>query len=213
MVRNKTKWRFSFLFILLILNVFTKSLPIDKSLPGLIVSDDSLTKLELPMINIPEVIRVSENETFKSDEVENAKLSNENVIHTEDSGSIDASKTSSNHTRSLARQLRPGQTVNHYAVEISFDGDTFHGRVVIDLRLTWDSRDDPIVFHAEGLDIQSVLTGVHSEETASITDFEPEDGILEIFPDPPANSHIVIIEYSGQIGDSGAGIFHADFND
>lgn len=205
MVRNKIKCRFLFLLSVLILNVFTKSLPVEKILSALDFSVTSIPKQKILKWDGPEVITDSEISTLRSDVAENARPSNEGVrTEVANTVSIDS-------TRSLARNLRPGQRVQSYSVKISFEGDTFNGEAVISLSL--DSIDDPIKFHSEALDIQTVGVSSTTADAAQPADYNPEDGILEIDLDGVSRNRIVVITYSGEINNFGNGIFQGSFND
>lgn len=210
MFRKKIKCRFLFLFGLLILNVFTKSLPIEKSLSALLVSDTSLPKLEMPKFDGTEVISESETTTFKTVLVENARQNNETIL-TEDHVATDASKVSTNRTRSLTSNISSGQIVNNYSVKISFDGGMFNGLVVINVEPA--NSDDPIIFHLEALDVHEVRTGLHSVDGVEPAEFEIGDGIIEIFQINSISTSYVVIEYSGEISNFGKGIFQGGFND
>lgn len=210
MVRNRITWKYLFLFALLVLNVFTKSLPIEKSLPASVVSHNSLPKLEINNFVGPEVIS-DETKNIKSAVSKNARPCNETVL-TEDDGSVDVSKTLTYRTSDLSRNIRPGQTVQGYEVKISFDDNIFHGEVVIDVRPA--NVDDSIILHRQGLDIHDVRVGHHSVADAESVDYDDDDDeILEIFPNDDDNSYVVVIEYSGEISNIGKGIFQRDFND
>lgn len=203
------KWRFLFLFALLIINVFAKSLPM-KTLPAIVVSDTSLLKLEIPKFDELEVISDSETKKFESVAAENTRPSNETVL-TEDGESIKASKASTYRTRSLLRNVRPGQRVEHYEVKISFDGNTFNGEVVFDVVPA--TREDSIILHRKDLDVHDVRVGSQSIENAESVDYnDDDDEIIEIFPNDDGNSFVVVIEYSGEISNIRKGISQRDFN-
>lgn len=205
MIQNTMKWGFLFLFAVLILKVFTKSLPIEKSASVLVLPNISLPKLKMLNLEGPKVISDSETKTFKSDVAENARPSNE-AIFTED-----VSNSSTYCTRSLTRNIRPGQVVHRYLVKISFGDDTFDGVAEIDVQL--GSHDDSIKFHIEGLDIGPVLSGLHLGNMGNPSDIIDEDGILEIVPRNKGIHQIVVIEYSGEITNFGKGIFRGSFDD
>lgn len=209
MVRNRMKWRFLFLFAVLILNVFTKSLPIEQSLPALVVSDTSLPKLEIAKFDGPEVKSEYKTKKFKFAAVENTKPNNDTVL-TENDGSIDASRVSINRTLSLTRNVSPGQEVQSYDVTISFDGDNFNGEVI--MYVIPVTREDSIRFHMEALDIHEVRVGLR-EEDAEPRGYDIDEGVIEIHPDMERNIFCVIIEYSGPVSNFGNGIFRGDFND
>lgn len=199
-----------FLFAVLILNGFTKSLPIEKSLPALNVYDTSLPKLEIPKFGGHEVISESETKKNKFDVADNSRPSNETVL-TEDDGSIDATETLLNQTRSILKQIRPGQEVDGYEVKITFDGDTFHGEVLIDV--TPASREDSIVLHIEDLEVHEVLIDLNSVDNAESADFDINNGRLVIEPNNEGSSYVIIIKYSGEIRNLGHGIVQREFND
>lgn len=200
MVRIRKKLKFLSLLTLLTLNVFTKSSPIGKN-----SFDPSLPNLNMPKLNVLEVISDSKTKTFKSNVAVNARLSNETVL------TEDTTKISTNRTRSLVRNLRHGQTILSYSVKISFAGDMFNGEVVISLQV--DSTDDPVIFHLEALNVHNVRAGIVSEDNAQTVEFDPRDGIIEIFLNNPGGAHIIIITYSGEISNFGKGIFQGGVND
>lgn len=205
MVRNKFKCRFLFLLSVLILNVCTKSLPVEKILSVLDSSVTSIPKQKILKWDGPEVITDSEISTFRSNVAENARPSNEGVrTEVANTLSIDS-------TRSLARNIRPGQRVQSYLVKISFEGDTFNGEAVISL--SFDIMDDPIKFHYEALDIQDVRISSTTADAAQGVHFNPEDGILEIDLEGVSRNRVVVIEYTGEISNFGNGIFQGSFND
>lgn len=205
MVRIRKKWRFLSLLTLLILNVFTKSSPIEKNPSALVVFDSSLTNLDVPKLDGLEVISDSETKTFKFNVAVNARPSNKTVL------TEDANKILTNRTRSLVRNISHGQTILSYSVKISFAGDMFNGEVVINLQV--DSTDDPVIFHLEALNVHDVRAGILSEDNAQTVHFDPRDGIIEVFLNNPGGLHIVVIEYSGEISNFGKGIFQGGVND
>lgn len=203
MIRNKTKCKFLILLALLISNVVTKSLSIEKILPALVLTDTNLTKLEMTKFHGPELVSNSGGKGFKSDVAGNAWPSNETIVTVVD-GSIAASKTLTNRTRSITKNIRPGQEVQGYEVKISFHGDTFNGEVVI--YVTPVTSAASIIFHIEELVVHGVLVGLNSADSARFVDFDIHDGFIEIFPNMESNSYVIVIIYSGEISNFGKGI-------
>lgn len=208
MIRSGIQCKFLFLFALLALNVFTKSLPIDKS-SVLHVSVTSLPKLETSKFDGSQMISDSETKTFKSDVAENARPNNE-TVPTDDDVRIDASEVSTN----LTRNVRPGQVVHGYSVKISFDENgIFNGEVVINVEVDSATSDEPIIFHLEALDVHEVRTGLASVDTTEEAEFNIGVGIIEIYPNNIDSTDSVIIKYSGEISNSGKGVFQGGVND
>ncbi|KAJ0178636.1 hypothetical protein K1T71_005411 [Dendrolimus kikuchii] len=188
MVRNKLSWKL--VFYLISLNVFTKSLPIDQK-----EIDSTLRNTNVPeiknLVSSPVSEAVQEEITVSTIESDKA---NETVAR--------------NKTRnSLNRQIRPGQSVRRYAIQLTLNGDSFDGRAVIDVELEQNTNEDPIVFHAEGLTVTSVEAGVFTEANAQPADFSQDDGLLEVEPTQVALSYILIIQYTAQLEGGGRGLY------
>ncbi|KAI5638670.1 membrane alanyl aminopeptidase [Phthorimaea operculella] len=84
---------------------------------------------------------------------------------------------------------------------------------MIDLRVDQALREDPLLFHAEDMTIDSVLLGILTDANAQPVDYDYDDGILEVSTDSRFGAtYVVIIEYSAPIRNDGTGIFRADFN-
>ncbi|KAJ8727740.1 hypothetical protein PYW07_001859 [Mythimna separata] len=111
------------------------------------------------------------------------------------------------------QNVRPGQQVRSYALEISVNGDSFEGRAVLDVVLTTETRDDDIVLHVDGLDVGSVQTGVFSIANAVDADFNVDGNQLMIAPRNRGQSYFVIIEYSGSLADNGRGLYLGHYDD
>lgn len=194
-------WWFLFVLAFLTLNVFTNSSPIEKTSPALIMLDPSLPKLIMTKLDGPdEVTRASKIEPFTSEVTEIARPNNETIF------TVDVREVSINRDSSFERNIRPGQRVRSYSVKISFDGDTFNGEAIIDLLV--DSTNDPVLFHLESLEVHTIIMS----DTAQSVEFNPGDGILEIFLNNAGTNHIVIV-YSGKINNFGRGIFQGGFDD
>lgn len=181
-------WWFLFVLAFLTLNVFTNSSPIEKTSPALIMLDPSLPKLIMTKLDGP-------------DEVTEIARPNNETVFTED-----VREVSINRAYSFKRNIRPGQRVRSYLVKISFDGDTFNGEAIIDLLV--DSTNEPVLFHLESLEVHTIIMS----DTAQSVEFNPGDGILEIFLNNAGTNHIVIV-YSGKINNFGRGIFQGGFDD
>ncbi|KAJ2952369.1 hypothetical protein O0L34_g4653 [Tuta absoluta] len=211
MVRRKFKWKFGVIFSILLLSVFTKSLPIEKgvsSLP-LTVTDTTFSGLVLP--DLIEPVNKARNV-----EIEN-ESKNESSLQTQNEKFNSTDIVASNYTRNgLIRQIRPDQDIRNYNIQITIDGNRFKGRAMIDLRVDQALREDPLLFHAEDMTIDSVLLGILTDANAQTVPFKykADDGILEVSTDSRSGAtYVVIVEYSAPIRNDGTGIFKADFND
>lgn len=190
MVRRKIKWKFAFCFYVIVLNVLTKSLPIDTTVRSIVTIDDSYKNFVNQDSTIQNVL--------------------ENIITAEEPCEEKIINTTRNAV--LRQNLRPGQTVRRYSVELDLNGASFTGRAVIDVALDQSTRDDPILLYAEDLTIDLVLAGVFTDANTVPVEFDQYDGMLEIRPSQPATSYIIIVNYSGSITNFGAGIFQGEFN-
>lgn len=191
MGRSRFKWKCAFISYLVLLNVFTKSLPIkDTKLSTLTTTDTVFQNAEVPLVA----------DTTEELTTENSDTTLE--IRNDTDVTIPANISSHN----LLRNIRPGQEIRQYAIELTDEGNTFSGRIVIDIVLTQATREDPIVLHADGLDILSVKAGVFTDASAVDVGFNLDGQILEIFPDVIASSYIVVIEYTGQYAVGGQGL-------
>lgn len=170
--------------------MFTKSLPIDQKQVG-------SSSINSNVLDIKNLVSSSVSEAVQ-EEVKVAVVDRNTVNETE----------TRNWTRnSLIRQIRPGQLVRQYAVQLTLDGNSFHGRAVIDVVLDQETNADPIVLHAEGIAVTSVEAGVFTEANAQPAGFGQFDGVLEIQPVQIALSYILIVEYTGQIDRIGRGLY------
>lgn len=115
------------------------------------------------------------------------------------------------------RTVRPGMTVLSYNIEIDphVQSDTFTGRLSVQVSLTQDTREEPIIFHSVDLSIHSVLYAIGTGSGFTETDFnvDDEDGLLEIEIDNVASRYTLIIEYDGPIRDDGTGIYRGTYED
>lgn len=205
MVRTKIKWKFVLINII-VSCVITKSLPLERAKQSLAVvnSDTVFTDTEfsqLPVIVVNDPI---------DDPVPTTEVPTETPVPLNgDADGIDSNATGLSNT--LFRNVRPGQDARQYSVEITINGRSFDGRAVIQVQLTDATREDPIAFHVEDLNILSVRTGIFTEVNAIAADFDVEDGVLEIEPQQEAANYIVVIEYTGSL-DGGVGLYEGDFN-
>lgn len=177
--------------------MFTKSLPINTKLPSLTTTDTVFKSADIPIVTeAAEEFGEAYSETTVEPKNETKLVAPVNVTR-------DA----------LFRQIRVGQEVRRYTIELTANGDTFNGRAVLVVNLDEATREDPIVLHADQLDINSVRVGVFTEANAVDAGFALDAGILEIFPEVEASTYIVIIEYSGQLTDSGKGLYLGHYDD
>lgn len=212
MARTKFKWKLAILSYLILVNVYTKSFPIETKFPSLVTTSTIFKTAEIP-------------------EIENNNDSNtsgikDEILSTEDFPSVDSftepiernhSDIILNMTRNnlLRQNIRPGQNIQSYAIEITPNGNTFTGRAVIRVELTPGTREDAIILHCVDLNIQSVLAGTFSEENAVQAWFnhDNDDGILEIEPADVAGTYVLIITYTGSLATGGQGLYLGQYND
>lgn len=220
MARTKIKWKFAFFTYLILVNVCTKSLPISTILPALTTSDTVFQHGDVPAIETAvssfrnRVAAIAEHENLT------AAANKTNALITEppatDSHTIFTDLNSThvyNRTRNtLLRNVRPGQEIRQYAVQLTVSENTFTGRAVIDVVLQFATREDPIVLHVEGLTILSVMAGVFTETNALPADFDVDEGLLEIEPSIIASSYILIIEYTGSLTTVGRGLYRGSYD-
>ncbi|XP_063360349.1 aminopeptidase N-like [Cydia amplana] len=240
MVRRKTKWKCLILINLILLSVFAKSLPIERKIQSLNVVDTAFAEPELPRIPLvpfsehvksddfepngevdttegnTEPLTTTDANTETPSTVEDEVLTTtESVIipfTSEEDNAVESNVTMlTNGTRSLFRNVRPGQEARQYSIEITPNGNTFTGRAVIQVRITSATMEDPIVLHVEDLNIQAVRTGIFTEVNAIPADFNVDDGVLEIWPQQEASNYIVVIEYTGNM-QTGFGLFQGEFS-
>ncbi|XP_013184638.1 membrane alanyl aminopeptidase isoform X2 [Amyelois transitella] len=105
----------------------------------------------------------------------------------------------SNTTRSARNNVRPGQTVKKYEVELTIDGNSFTGRVVMDIEIDANTRNNPIAFNAGGLNVRNAYAGLPSNPDPDTANFRTRGAVLEIIPARTFLAYTVIIEYSGTL--------------
>ncbi|XP_026755599.2 aminopeptidase N-like [Galleria mellonella] len=189
-IRKTIKWKFNmFIFWILLLSVFDKCLATDIITRRIDANNtnskilEQLNTLQLTAkINITDDVEIAEN--------------------------VDLN----NIKRNASKQVRPGQTVRYYSIEIIVNGDKFNGRATLDVRLTTSTSRYPVILHVEDLDIHSVYTGYNNPNFLS--DFEVYDGLLEIRPAHSFSDLMILIEYSGSLGSDGrGGIYRGQYGD
>ncbi|XP_035438240.2 membrane alanyl aminopeptidase-like isoform X2 [Spodoptera frugiperda] len=189
MVWSKFKWKCIFFTYIILFNVFTNSLPATKSTSLENFKTEFATKTFGKFIkNYSDILD-----------------GNKNVF----GGNVPVNATRSD----LFRSVRPGQTVLSYEVEIKVNFDSFNGRAVLDISLTADTREDCIVLHAVGLTFNTVKTGVLGGSVITDASFFNDGRQLKICPVNTALSHTVIIEYTGQLSNTGQGLYLGGSNE
>ncbi|XP_048007238.1 aminopeptidase N-like isoform X2 [Leguminivora glycinivorella] len=238
MGRRKTKWKCLILINLILLSVFAKSLPISTRIQSLNVVDTAFAEHELPRIPLVPHSQHPKSDDFEpngefgtttEDNTESPTTTDADTQTTEDEvitttesiivpfPSEEDNRVESNVTtltiasRSIFRNLRPGQEARQYSIAITPNGNSFTGRAVIQVRLTSATIEDPIVFHVEDLNIEAVRTGIFSEVNAIAADFSVNDGLLKIEPQQEAVNYIVVIEYTGSM-QTGFGFYRGEFD-
>ncbi|NP_001266329.1 membrane alanyl aminopeptidase-like [Bombyx mori] len=199
MARRKYKWKFTFFYFLILLNIFTNCLPIDKKLRQ--TTNDATFSDSNPDANSAES-HLSQPDTF-----------DEKTKFIPEDDSKRTAIVSTNAERNQAGEtVRPGQTISSYEVEITIEENRFKGRAVIELELDANTRDDPIKLYSEDLDVTSVRTGVFTEANSLAATFRLRDGFLEITPVQSTTSYVVVVEYTGILRNDGNGIYRVEGN-
>ncbi|KAJ8733124.1 hypothetical protein PYW08_001422 [Mythimna loreyi] len=198
MVRTRLKWKCIFFSSIILLNVFTKSLPINTQIKSLTNSDTNFKNSETPIVIEP---------------VQGFPVPNSETIV--DNKNVSVMGVPVNETRDFMfrQNVRPGQTVRSYAVEITVNGDSFDGRAVLNVYLSDDTRDDEIVVHVDGLDINSVKAGLLSIANANDAEFWIDGDRLFISPAIPGQLFFVVIEYSGALASNGHGLYIGQYDE
>lgn len=189
--------------------MFTKSLPIETKLPSLIMTDTVFKNAEIPESILGSHTAVIEDEELSIEEIPTIDNTTETVQYNHTDIILNATRNTL-----LRQDIRPGQKIREYAIEITPDGNTFRGRAVLTVDLTFATREDDIELHCEELDIHSVMAGVFSEANAlPVESFEIDEGILEITTGQLASSYILIIDYTGSLTSAGQGLYQGQYND
>ncbi|CAH0407482.1 unnamed protein product [Chilo suppressalis] len=109
--------------------------------------------------------------------------------------------------------LRPGMQVRSYAIEIEpdIDSGTFTGTVLINaLIIDQATISDPILFHVEDLDVNSVEVAIGGSTQYNDANFEVVDGELRI-TDLSRSTYWFRISYEGNL-DPTAGLFVGSYD-
>lgn len=176
-----------------------------------------LVKL-LPIIRSP-VLETTDNiytsTSFYQDEVLSEESSKNSLLDEDQILSGVTNNTIRNvETRIQSRQnFRPGQTILKYTVQITRNGNSFAGRVLMDVRITDETREDPIALNIEDLNIQSVSVGVLTASNLVNTPFSIDDGRLEISPIQLASAYQVLVEYTANFRNDGIGLYIGQLNE
>ncbi|XP_047528953.1 membrane alanyl aminopeptidase-like [Vanessa atalanta] len=113
----------------------------------------------------------------------------------------------------MRSNVRPGQEVRRYTVEIKRNDNVLEGRAVIDVQLTEATRNNPILFNAIQLTVTNVLVGVLTSANAVAARFRLVNQQLEITPAQSATSYVVIVEYTMALRDNGFGLYMGKYQD
>ncbi|XP_046963465.1 membrane alanyl aminopeptidase-like [Vanessa cardui] len=192
MARTKFKWQL-IIYLSLIVSNDARSLPILK--PLTLQTTDSV---------YPNVIQEAPIETIEAltkdtqNELKETKINDTRDFQ---------------HESLMRSNVRPGQEVRRYTVEIKRNGDSFEGRAVIDVQLTEATRNNPIQFNAVDMRINNVLVGVLTSANAVEADFRLNNQQLQITPPQSATSYVVIIEYNFDLSDAGVGLYKGQYQD
>lgn len=195
MARRTLKWKFVIISCLILLNVFTKSLPVyDSKLRSITTID----KLEIP--------RITEDLTAEDSDIKH--IETETKIDDEVS-EVPVNLTSNN----MLRIVRPGQAVESYTISLTPEGNTFTGRAVIEVSITADTRENDIRFYIGTSRIHAVRAALFSSSTPNNVDYTISNRILRISPGQNALSYVLEIDFTGQMRVAGHGFFYGGFFD
>lgn len=119
-----------------------------------------------------------------------------------------------NKARAIAMRnnVRPGQEATEYAIDLTFDGNSFKGRAIIDVLVSQATRDKDLIFHAKDIVINNVEVALLPGADLKKTKFSKSGVQLKISPDVPFTSYKVIIEFSGQLAKHGLGLFRGQYD-
>lgn len=197
MARTKYKCGISIVSCIFLLD-FVKTLPILRS-PTLETTDRIFTTTN----SLQDEVLVEEPKNFTVDyttHILNAAINN----------------TFNETGRSLERQtevdVRRGQEVRNYSIQITRDGDKFNGQAILSVRVN-EGRGQPLRFHIVDLEVQRVQVGILTIADASDANFNTFNNLLEVQVGEPASTYVVIIEYSGDFRSDGIGLFMGRFDD
>lgn len=152
--------------------------------------------------------------------IKNDKIEEHNAVITE-TPEIEHLKVVNLTERNAAvfvNQIRPGMTVNSYAIELEIDddGDSFNGIATIQVSITdATTNEDPVKFYLADLDVNSVMFSILGGSNLNEANFDVDDGegILEIDPGFPALSYTFVIEYTGSLEGAGKGLYLGHYGD
>lgn len=229
MGRKKIKWRLPFLIYLVCISMFTKSLPLVENIPVLNTADDSFqldekvfitTSTPQPTIEATEAENIVHTTTETSPDIPqdsvhvvNKTLTAPEHIAIEETDPTDINETRNSTLLTRNEPVRPGQVAPLYTIEITANGDSFNGRAIIRVELDAASREDLIVFHAIGLNVQSVMYGIYTLMNPQPADYWLEDDVVVIEPPAAASTYIFLIEYTGAIRNDGHGLYRGVYGD
>ncbi|CAH0725369.1 unnamed protein product, partial [Brenthis ino] len=119
--------------------------------------------------------------------------------------------------RSLERQsevnIRRGQEVRNYSIQITRNGDKFIGQAILSVRVS-EGRGEALLFHMVDLEVHRVQLGILTIADASDVNFDAYDDLLEVqVPEEPATTYVVIIDYSADFRSDGMGLYMGHFDD
>ncbi|XP_034830016.1 aminopeptidase N-like [Maniola hyperantus] len=119
-----------------------------------------------------------------------------------------------NRNEIILNNLRPGQGVSSYKIELTREGDNVKGKAIIDVSLSDQTLREPIKFHIMGLDIENVQVALMTAENPQDAEKRDDGSILEIrLMQGFATTNIVIIDYNVPLRNDGTGIFLGTWDD
>lgn len=117
---------------------------------------------------------------------------------------------------SLDSILRPGMTISDYVIEIDPDinSGTFQGRLIASVHVNQDTREEPLKFFIEELDIDSAEYAIGTAgSNFQEADFNTEEDHVEISTGLSSLSYTIIINYEGPIRNDGTGLYIGHYGD
>ncbi|XP_052740779.1 aminopeptidase N-like [Bicyclus anynana] len=108
--------------------------------------------------------------------------------------------------------IRNGQTVFAYNIQLTKgeDNNNIEGKAILDVRVSEDTRANPLRFHILGIKVESVLIGLVTDDSMLTVTPNIINNILEIKPPSEAYKYILHIEYNIPIRNDGVGLYAYD---
>lgn len=185
-----------------LLSDIVKSLPIKRN--GLNNDADNIVE---KLVAEAENVQLTETESQTESVEDNWFINN-------DLGMNDDGRNSNSNVGQGNSNARPGMFIQSSSINVAVNGDSFNGRIVMDVRVTGETRNKNLLFDVQGLIITSVQVGLISEANAGPAPFWMSFGNrLEVDPPTRSNSYVVVVEYMGNIRNDGQGFYRGGVAD